>query len=106
MIGWLVLIYAVLVIAGGLMGYRAGSSISLIAGGGTGLLLLCGAALILRGQYQVGWWLSTAVALLLLIQFVVRGINQGFKLMPGGIMIILSLIVLAALLAQRTPASR
>ncbi len=107
MIGWLVLIYAILVAAGGAMGYaKAGSMASLIAGVVAGLALAGGAALMMRGQYQNGWWLSLIVTLLMLARFGSAALTKGFKLMPGGMVIIVSLIVLAALLAQRTPASR
>ncbi|NOT62037.1 MAG: TMEM14 family protein [Acidobacteria bacterium] len=103
MIGWLVLIYAILVAAGGVMGYvKAGSMASLIAGVIAGLALAGGSALLMRGQYQNGWWLSLVVTLLLLARFGMAA-TKGFKMMPGGMVIILSVIVLAALLLQRTP---
>ncbi len=107
MIGWLVLIYAIMVAAGGAMGYaKAGSMASLVAGAVAGLALAGGSALMMRGQYQNGWWLSLIVTLLLLARFGSVAWTKGFKLMPGGMVIIVSLIVLAALLIQRTPASR
>ncbi len=107
MIGWLVLIYAILAAAGGAMGYvKAGSKASLIAGAVSGLALAGGSALMMRGSYQTGWWLSLVVTMLMLARFGHAAWDKGFKLMPGGMVIILSLIVLAALLAQRTPASR
>ena len=107
MIGWLVLIYAIMVAAGGAMGYaKAGSMASLIAGVVAGLALAGGAALMMRGQYQTGWWLSLIVTLLMLARFGSAALTKGFKLMPGGMVIIVSLIVLAALLIQRTPATK
>jgi len=107
MSGWLVLIYAILVAAGGAMGYvKAGSTASLIAGLIAGLALAGGSALMMRGQYQNGWWLSLVVTLLLLARFGHAAWDKGFKMMPGGMVIIMSLIVLAALLIQRTPANR
>ena len=107
MIGWLVLIYAIMVAAGGAMGYvKAGSMASLVAGVVAGLALAGGSVLMMRGSYQTGWWLSLIVTLLMLARFGSVALTKGFKLMPGGIVIIVSLIVLAALLAQRTPASR
>jgi len=60
----------------------------------------------LRDNYQTGWWVAFVVALLLLGRFALAAYSKGFKLMPGGLVIILSLIVLAALLAQRTPSTR
>ena len=106
MIAWLVLIYAVLITAGGVMGYRAGSTASLIAGVVAGLALAGASAAMLRDNYQTGWWIAFVVALLLLGRFCMAAYSKGFKLMPGGMVIILSLIVLAALLIQRTPAAR
>jgi uncharacterized membrane protein (UPF0136 family) len=107
MIGWLVLIYAIMVAAGGAMGYaKAGSMASLIAGAVAGLALAGGSALMMRGSYQTGWWLSLIVTLLMLARFGSVALTKGFKLMPGGMVIIVSLIVLAALLIQRTPTTK
>ncbi len=102
---WLVLIYGILVAAGGVMGYaKAGSTASLIAGGVAGLALAGASALMWRGYYQNGWWLSLVVTLLLLGRFGSAALSKGFKLMPGGMVIIVSVIVLAALLMNRTAA--
>ena len=107
MTAWLVLIYGLLVAAGGVMGYlKASSTASLIAGLLAGLALAGASAAMLRGNYQTGWWVAVIVALLLLGRFGSVALSKGFKLMPGGVVIILSLIVLAALLLQRTPATR
>ena len=107
MVGWLVLVYALLVAAGGVMGYvKAGSMASLIAGLVAGLALAGGSALMLRGSYQNGWWLSLIVTLLMLARFGSVALSKGFKLMPGGMVIILSVIVLAALLSQRVSVSK
>jgi len=106
MIAWLVLIYALFIVAGGVMGYKAGSTASLIAAVVAGLALAGASAAMLRGSYQTGWWVALIVALLLLGRFAMAAYSKGFKMMPGGMVIILSLIVLAALLAQRTPAAR
>jgi uncharacterized membrane protein (UPF0136 family) len=106
MIGWLVLIYAIMVAAGGAMGYaKAGSMASLIAGVVSGLALAGGSALMMRGSYQTGWWLSLIVTLALLGRFGMAAM-KSFKMMPGGMVIIVSLIVLAALLIQRMPATK
>jgi uncharacterized membrane protein (UPF0136 family) len=104
---WLVLIYGILVAAGGVMGYvKATSMASLLAGGVAGLVLIGAAVLMMRGSYAAGWWVSLVVALLLLGRFGSVAVSKGFNLMPGGLVIILSVIVLAALLVQRTPATR
>ncbi|MBK9708455.1 MAG: TMEM14 family protein [Acidobacteria bacterium] len=101
MTSWIVLIYGVLVAAGGIMGYlKAGSSASLAAG------LIAGAALagssysMMKGSYQTGWWVALVVTILLLARFGMAAL-KGFKMMPGGMVIIMSLVVLAVLLTQR-----
>jgi len=102
MTAWLVLIYGVLIAAGGVMGYvKANSTASLIAGGISGILLVGSAVAMMKGSYSVGWWISLIVALLLLGRFGYAALSGGFKMMPGGMVIILSLIVIAGLLTQR-----
>lgn len=102
---WLVLIYGILVAAGGVMGYtKAGSKASLLAGGLAGLVLLGSSALMWRGSYQTAWWIALVVTLLLLGRFGSAAISNGFKLMPGGMVIIVSVIVLVALLMERNSA--
>ena len=102
---WIVLIYGILVAAGGAMGYfKAGSMASLIAGVGSGVLLAGASAAMMKGSYQVGWWVSLVVALLLLGRFGSAALKE-FKMMPGGMVIILSLIVVALLVANRPAAT-
>lgn len=97
-----VLIYGVLVIAGGVMGYVKASSIaSLISGGVAGLALVASGVAMMKGAYATGWWVSFIVALLLLGRFGSVALSSGFKPMPGGIVIILSVIVIAVLLTHR-----
>lgn len=98
----IVLLYGILVAVGGVMGYvKAGSVASLISGGGAGLILLGASVAMMRGSYALGWWISLLVALLLLGRFGMAAMND-FKLMPGGMVIVMSLIVLAVLLFHRT----
>ena len=58
------LLYGVLMIVGGAMGYRAGSNVSLYAGGGSGLVLIV-AFVISRFNLSVGLWIGTVVGALL-----------------------------------------
>lgn len=96
-----VLIYGVLVALGGIYGYVKAQSVpSLVAGVGAGAVLVGAAIAMMRGAYQVGWWVSLVVALLLLARFVSASF-KGFKWMPGGLMIILSLAVIIMLLIGR-----
>jgi len=81
------LIYGILSIVGGMIGYKqAGSKVSLISGVISGLLLLIGAYLLFGGVYP-GPTLSGAVSLLLVVVFVVRLIKTK-KFMPAGLMVI------------------
>ena len=98
----IVLLYGILVAVGGVMGYvKAGSVASLVSGGGAGLILVGSSIAMMRGSYALGWWISLFVALLLLGRFGMAAMNE-FKLMPGGMVIVMSLVVLAVLLSNRT----
>ncbi|MCI0337522.1 MAG: TMEM14 family protein [Acidobacteria bacterium] len=101
MTSWIVLIYAIIVAAGGVMGYlKANSLASLIAGGVAGLLLAGSSFAMMRDAYQAGWWIALVVTILLLARFGMAALKE-FKMMPGGLVIIMSLIVLAVLLTHR-----
>ena len=101
MTAWIILIYGILVLAGGIIGYvKANSTPSLIAGGVSGVLLIAAALAMLRGAYQIGWFIAIFIAIVLLARFGIAAMS-GFKMMPGGLMIILSLIAIVALVAGR-----
>jgi uncharacterized membrane protein (UPF0136 family) len=90
------LIYGILSIVGGAIGYKqAGSQISLISGFISGLLLLIGAYLLFGGAPS-GPALSGIVSVLLVIVFGLR-LFKTKKFMPAGLMIIFGLINIAAL---------
>ena len=102
MIAWLVLIYGILMAVGGVMGYvRKDSMASLIAGGISGIALVGAAVAMMKGAYSAGLWVSLIVAALLLVRFGKGALSEDFKMMPGGMVIILSIIVIAALLTRR-----
>lgn len=101
MTAWIVLIYGLLVAIGGIMGYvKAQSTPSLVAGVGAGLILAGAAVAMMRDAYQAGWWIALVVAILLLARFGNAAMKE-FKMMPGGMVIILSVVVLITLLLNR-----
>ena len=102
MIAWLVLIYGIVMAVGGVYGYvKKDSMASLIAGGISGIALVGSAMAMMKDAYSAGWWISLIVALLLLGRFGSVALSKGFEMMPGGLVIILSIIVIAALLTHR-----
>ena len=95
------IIFGVLTIAGGVVGYVSKGSVpSIIAGSIAGILLLVG-ALLLPDQLIAGLAIGLIVSLLLAGQFVPKFIQtRTGKVMPAGMMSILSVIgIIAALVA-------
>ena len=85
------LIFGILTIAGGIVGYvKAGSMPSIIAGSITGILLVI-AAWLLPEHRAAGLGTALIVSLVLAGQFVPKFIRTG-KAMPAGMMSILSVI--------------
>jgi uncharacterized membrane protein (UPF0136 family) len=85
------IVFGLLTIAGGLMGYlKAGSTASLIAGSISGLLLLV-AAFLLPSHVIVGLAIGGVVSLLLAAQFLPAFFRTG-KMMPAGLMSLLSIL--------------
>ena len=93
------IIFGVLTIAGGIIGYvKAGSLPSIIAGSITGVLLLIAGSL-LSEHRAISLATAFIISLLLAAQFVPKFIRTG-KAMPAGVMAILSVIgIIVALLA-------
>jgi uncharacterized membrane protein (UPF0136 family) len=85
------IIFGLLTIAGGIMGYvKAGSTASIIAGSISGILLLLGAFL-LPTNLAAGLAIAALVSVLLAGRFVPAFLKTG-NAMPAGMMAILSLI--------------
>jgi uncharacterized membrane protein (UPF0136 family) len=85
------IVFGLLTIAGGIMGYvKAGSTISLIAGAISGVLLLV-AAFLLPAHLVAGLVLGGVISLLLAAQFLPAFVRTG-KMMPAGIMSLLSIL--------------
>ena len=93
------LVFGVLTIAGGIVGYvKAGSVASIIAGSITGVLLLV-AAFLLPEHRAIGLATAFIISLLLAAQFAPKFIRTG-RIMPAGMMAVLSVIgVIAAIVA-------
>jgi uncharacterized membrane protein (UPF0136 family) len=93
------ILFGVLTIAGGIVGYvKAGSVASIVAGSITGVLLLV-AAFLLPEHRAAGLATALVVSLLLAAQFVPKFLQTG-RMMPAGMMSILSVIgVIAAIVA-------
>jgi uncharacterized membrane protein (UPF0136 family) len=92
-------IFGVLTIAGGIVGYvKAGSVASIIAGVITGVLLLV-AAFLLPQHAIIGLITAGIVSLLLAAQFAPKFVRTG-RVMPAGLMSVLSVIgIIAAIVA-------
>ena len=85
------IVFGVLTIAGGIVGYvKAGSVASIIAGSITGVLLLV-AAFLLPEHRMVGLATALIVSLLLAAQFIPKLLRTA-RVMPAGIMSLLSVI--------------
>ena len=89
------IVFGILTIAGGIVGYvKAGSAASIIAGAITGVLLLV-AAFLLPEHRVAGLATALIVSLLLAAQFLPKFLRTG-RVMPAGIMSLLSVIGIIA----------
>ncbi len=91
------LIYGILLLFGGIMGYvSAKSKPSLISGVVSGLLLLISGVLQWQQISPIGLILAQIVTLVLAIVFVIR-LWRTRKFMPAGLMLVLSVAMLVIL---------
>jgi uncharacterized membrane protein (UPF0136 family) len=92
------IVFGLLTIAGGVIGYvKAGSTISFISGSISGLLLLV-AAFLLPGNPFAGLALGGIVSLLLVGYFLPTLFHTG-KMMPAGMMSLLSILSMVFVIA-------
>ena len=93
------MIFGLLTIVGGVMGYvKAGSTASIIAGGISGIALIV-AAYVLPSNVVLGLAIGALVSILLAGRFIPAFIKTG-KIMPAGLMAVLSVIgVIVAIVA-------
>jgi len=88
---WLLLLYAGLMMAGGILGYvKAQSKPSLISGLISGIALLIAWFMTLQ-TYDAGMTLATVLAIALVIVFLIR-FRKTKAFMPAGLMALLSLV--------------
>lgn len=91
------LVYGALALVGGIIGYaQAGSIVSLISGGLSGVLLVLGGILWLQGN-PVGAGLSMGVTVALVVVFIRRWM-QTRKPMPAALMIATGAIAFVVML--------
>lgn len=92
------IVFGILTIAGGIVGYvKAGSTISLVAGSISGVLLLI-AAWLMPDHQAAGLIVALLVSLLLAGQFVPK-FFRTFKVMPAGLMSVLSILAIIVAIA-------
>lgn len=90
-----VVVYGIVNIALGFVGYQAGSQVSLYAGGGAGLLCIAAAAL--AGSFpKVGYSIVALISLALLARFGQQLLSE-FKLIPHLVVVVASVAVLGCL---------
>ncbi|MEA5582216.1 TMEM14 family protein [Nodularia harveyana UHCC-0300] len=93
------LVYGILAMIGGIIGYiQANSQVSLVSGVISGLLLLVAGYFQIQGE---SWALIVAVlvTVILVIFFALR-FAKTRKFMPGGLMVILGMLALALMVHQ------
>ena len=85
------IIFGLLTIVGGVIGYvKAGSTASIIAGGISGIALIA-AAFLLPGNPPLGLIIAGVVSIALAARFIPAFMRTG-KVMPAGLMAVLSAI--------------
>ncbi len=88
---WLILVYALLVAIGGIIGYvKAKSNQSLLSGLGSGIALAIAWYISLQNP-TAGLAMAAVIALALLVVFALR-FRATSKFMPAGLLAILSLV--------------
>ena len=97
---WLVSVYALIILVGGVIGYSQAQSLpSLIVGVISSLLLLV-CALGMHNRSTLAYTMAMAIILALTLFFGYRFALTA-KLMPGGMMLLMSAFVLVTILCRR-----
>lgn len=91
--GIVIVVYGLLVLGGGIIGYATtGNTASVIAGGVFGLLLLASGVGVLRGK-DTGFLVAPILTVLLTVFFGYRFAEYG-EIIPSGLMGVLGLVAL------------
>jgi uncharacterized membrane protein (UPF0136 family) len=87
------LLYGIIAIVGGIIGYvSAKSTVSLIMGIVSGLIILTAAYMLFQNNFT-GVYIALVISLILSIVFAIR-FTKSFSFMPSGLMLLLSVISL------------
>ncbi|MDZ7960736.1 MAG: TMEM14 family protein [Aulosira sp. DedQUE10] len=93
------LVYGILALIGGIIGYvQASSKVSLLSGTISGLLLIFAAFLQLQGQIW-GLFAAALITAVLVVFFSLR-LAKTRKFMPSGLMVILGVLALVLMVNQ------
>lgn len=93
------LVFALLLVIGGIVGYTKSDSVaSLIAGGSSGVAIFLSCWLY-GSRPQFGFGLGLIVSLALLGRFGINALDEGLKLMPGGVIIFFSVVTIVVMIA-------
>lgn len=95
---WLVIIYGLIVLGGGMSGYYIAHSLPSLVAGSIASIALIICAISMFQKSVLGYFIATGISFLLTVFFANRFIGT-FKLFPAGIMAIISLIVFIILVA-------
>ena len=87
----ILLVYGILLVVGAFLGFKAGSRVSLVMGLVSGLLIFAGVYLV-SACPKIGYLFSALISGALIIIFAKRFLKTR-KLMPGGLLGIISLAV-------------
>ncbi len=98
--GIVVLVYAVFVLLGGLIGFAKVHSIPSLVMGVTFALALSASAIAMLKEIWIGYYFSVIFTLILSVFFTYRLVLTQ-KFMPAGLMCILSVVVLATLFINK-----
>ena len=100
MMNMILVVYMLLLVVGGIVGFKkAGSKVSLIMGFVSGLCV--GIGIFVGGfNFVLGRWIVILTVIFLMFVFVIR-LYKTKKFMPSGVILIMSLVVLIGLITEK-----